>query len=484
MSKSLPYLEPGLQIGDYSLKSLVDSSEFQQVWLGEQISVKREVELVCYYGPNTDDFVADIRVKARVEDDVLGLVYEAFPTDQFIAFARELLPARSLHSIIQDEAQLSPREVNEVIKTVGGELDLLSKKEIAVRPFTAHDIRLSPTLEVRIDNIAKAGPVVDEQSSRDEFTSSLRQLLRIGEPGATRMSTLLDYIQGTETQAPISWQQAREYAKQVEEQLSASTNPHFRNEPVMASHKFRPGVMIAGIIFGLITLVIGIFAFRDNDPEIKLDRVVTIPSGKYPRPNGGTAELAAFKIDANEVTIEQYSLFLTAWQRMDEKERKKLWSKNTPESKTSPRPEGWNDYFPLARSQKSWQGLQMSLDCPVMGLDWWDAQAYAKWKGGRLPTELQWWAATTSTLSAGEKENKWGPTGGPGDMLYDLTGNVSEWAGKFSKNPAFPIESPKPVVLGGSYAKGKKGALSREWLSSPSVRRPDLGFRVTYAVEQ
>ena len=99
MKPIIPNLQPGLQIGDYVLGSQIQSAADQQVWLGEQVSVKREVEIVCYFGSNPEEFLADIRVKAMVEDGVLGLVYEAVPTEDFIAFAREVLPQKSLASI-------------------------------------------------------------------------------------------------------------------------------------------------------------------------------------------------------------------------------------------------------------------------------------------------------------------------------------------------------------------------------------------------
>lgn len=484
MSQPNPNLEAGLQIGDYMLVSQLELGPDRQVWLGEQVSVKREVEIICYYGPDPDGFLADIRVKAMVEDSIFGLVYEAVPTEEFIACAREALPEKSLFSISNGQQYLKPIEVTRIINQVAGALRNLDKRGIARNDFDGSDIRLAPDNSVRIRNLAIAGPQHDDSPSRQAFAGVLRPLLQIGEPGATRMGTLLDYIEGTENQEAIPWSQAEKLSQQVDEQLSASVIPSTRSTPIIESKKGYRGTMIAGLICGLIAIIIGFFVFQNDELTFETGLVITVPEGRYPRPNGGIVELKSFRIDATEVTIGEYADFMIAWQTMKPEARKKLFPSNVPDDKTNIRPAGWNTYFPLARGQKTWDGRKISLDCPVMGVDWWDARAFAKWQRGRLPTEQEWWAAVNSIKATSDKKSEWGPVGGPSEAIYGLHGNVSEWAGKFSKDPAFPIDSAKPVALGGSFLKTSKDALTREWLDSPSIRRADLGFRVVYPAEE
>jgi formylglycine-generating enzyme required for sulfatase activity len=99
------------------------------------------------------------------------------------------------------------------------------------------------------------------------------------------------------------------------------------------------------------------------------------------------------------------------------------------------------------------QYFTRNADLPVVGVDWNDAQAYAKWAGKRLPTEEEWekaasWDPSTQT----KREWPWGPTadanrgsfqtdhpspvgshpsGASAYDVQDMAGNVAEWVASF-----------------------------------------------------
>jgi len=223
-----------------------------------------------------------------------------------------------------------------------------------------------------------------------------------------------------------------------------------------------------------------------------------IPAGEFlaggPRLDEGDGPpfpvtLPSYYIGLCEVTNAQYKKFMDATGRR------------------APDPGRW--YKPLV-----WQGREFDppyAEHPVAGVSWNDAQAYCKWAGVRLPTELEWEKAARGTDG---REfpwgNKWDATrsvnGGVRELytaapvyshpagrspfgLYHTAGNVPEWcqdvwmpevitrmrSGDMSKGPI--IEGQR-ATRGSAWHLKRDHYLAHRRNLGPNDTKLGMGFRV------
>jgi len=151
-------------------------------------------------------------------------------------------------------------------------------------------------------------------------------------------------------------------------------------------------------------------------------------------------------------------------------------------NKKNHKPNDWDVVWPAGVRGKTWLGRPMSIDCPVVGIDWWDAYAYAQWSQGRLPT-LSEWVVAAEYEGQSRKVSLWGPVGHDqmdvtGAGFAGMAGSVREWTAVSEINPAEPLAPKAYVAAGASFENQGGGILGRLWVDSRSIRRSDLGFRV------
>jgi hypothetical protein len=481
---------------DYTLIQLLGDNAHTSIWLAEQISVQRRVVLEQWRDladPAREDFIASVRVKASIDHPIIASVYEAIHDQDHCLFTREWLPGESLASMILRGRQLTPAQVANILRRLAEAHLYLEDRQIATAPLSLSHIYLSDHHVLRISNLGLLGSRDPQTTTRDieAIARSLLPLMELATPGYTRVQTLLHWMSGVDPEHLVRWKEIRHYADQIEQQLATPVSPTLSStQPALlvTRRKLPLRTIFSAAATIVLALVVAFFWRKKQQAPPKappLTGPIMIPDGPYQGPDGNQVNIRKFWLSSHEVTIGEYHEFLESLQVLDDEQRKIYDHEAQPPTKTSHEPDDWNAIFQAADQQRPWNQLSLTLQCPVFGIDWWDAHAYCEWKRGRLPTQEEWHAALrwkspdlSSLKAGGWAEVSQLDQNGAG--FFGMAGGVSEWMRKPANNPTNPLGARQWVIIGGSFANPQQGALAREWNPDRNVRRPDLGFRIAF----
>ncbi len=226
----------------------------------------------------------------------------------------------------------------------------------------------------------------------------------------------------------------------------------------------------------------------DSPPPSALGELVSIPGGSFTMGdvNGDPSEyperpvrIDAFSLDRTEVTNAAYSACVGAGR-----------------CEASP----YREDPVLGRPEH-----------PVVGVSWFDAEAFCRFVGRRLPTEAEWeyaargpdlrlwpWAGAFDPSKANTREKSSFPRTAPVGRfvdgaspfgVLDMAGNAAEWTADFfdptwyrtqgaAVNPTGPNDGRERVVRGGSWADGShRVRVAARVAKAPTEVDDATGFR-------
>ena len=267
----------------------------------------------------------------------------------------------------------------------------------------------------------------------------------------------------------------------------------------------------------LLTLLFSLCAYTTVFAQ-DAENMILIPAGTFTMGSDSRAAdekpkhkvyLDAYHISKYEVTNAEYYEF---WKLQTASPQK--MSQHTPENFTHlPQIGDWP-----ARAEQF-------PNHPVAGVSWHDANAYAAWKGMRLPTEAEWekaargytdriwpWGnamephANTAANDDGY-ENRLAPVGSfpKGKSYYgvmDMAGNVWEWTADWysdvyywsssqaaakrpKKNPTGPAVGSWRVIRGGSWIDNiARCSTTFRFYLYPNLKTSFVGFRLAKTAEK
>jgi gamma-glutamyl hercynylcysteine S-oxide synthase len=203
-------------------------------------------------------------------------------------------------------------------------------------------------------------------------------------------------------------------------------------------------------------------------------------------------EVPSFEIDRLPVTNADYMLFVEAGGYR----RHEWWSDEGwawREAEGVERPQYWTPDGEVRAFERI---APLEPDKPVMHVSWYEADAYARSRGKRLPTEAEWEKAASWDEAAGvQRLHPWGdeapggrlanldhtafgparvgayPAGASSYGVLGMVGDAWEWtASDFAGYPGFepfPYSEYSEIFFGSEYKVLRGGS----WASRPSVAR-------------
>jgi len=512
-------LPVGARLGDYKLLREIQQDENFALYEAEQTSIGRRVALKTLYRKHRKDirwvqgFVDEASARASATHPAISLVYECDQELGVNFYTLELVDAPSLADLARRRSELTDAALWRILESAADALEYLRANGMTHRLFSAQSILILRGGEPRIANPVKGrGEPLSPAEEREQMALLADAISPFLKKSGTdpALYSLVDRMATDRIDAVNSIDSLKKAIHPPDPDADLTdAELAKRNE----KEKDRKAI-VAGSVIGLVIVAAAVIAFLllAGKPEVReLDDLARVPAGVFPFQDGKDIEVAEFWIGKYEVTIADYADFLAAL-AADSKLAATVRHPEQPEEKTDYTPEKWEVYYPQAMKAGRFYGGDIGPNYPVVGVDWWDANAYAAWRGARLPTEEEW---EKSARGRSGSIYPWGDENVPANLnsgvdheatddvevasidgykywnpvdaieadesrygVVGLAGNVSEWTGTKLAHPDRP-DKKVPLKRGASFAtKSGFELTARRAAETATERNFWTGFRI------
>ncbi|WP_147263635.1 SUMF1/EgtB/PvdO family nonheme iron enzyme [Roseimicrobium gellanilyticum] len=512
-------LAPKTDLGNYTVTEHLYAERDAETYLAIQRGVNREVVLVLLRPDRVnqpgalDAFHERERVKASIAHPRIAPLYEALEVGGRHFYTREMPNGRSVEELQEAGTKFKEKQLVDIIANVAEAMGHATGRGHHYRMLSPRDVFVDDEGQASIVNVFR--PPGDKPRDFQADTKKFLIMLRLLADGPRARHLIDDLVRESHTWENLS-SRAKELQEEFHERSLLKRADTKEAHDIKAAHeRLSVPVWVLGlsavVVVGLVTgIVLRNRSVPPPPPKPLQVEMVAIPAGEFTYQQETEKRVNnAFWIDKYEVTIGQYEEFLDALAK-DPAKAKAYDHADQPAAKKDHLPDKWSDYLDAARTAGYFNNQPVNINCPIANIDWWDAWAYAKWRGHRLPTEEEWeraargregrvhpWGNDDKPKAANlgadyEPKGKGGTVDGfnfwapedkmPDDVSEDgaigLAGNVEEWTATHANHPDYP-DLPVPVVRGGHFALNRPANVLtiRTFADSPENATIARGFR-------